>query len=92
MCGNSATPRSSPLWKPWIVRCFWVTKACGWVVARAHAKAGDSARISGYLGSSDQFDKAVGDFSVAYANQAERDHAALKDAVRQGKVTVCLEA
>ena len=48
-------------------------KACGWVVARAHAKAGDSARISGYLGSSDQFDNAVGDFSVAYANQAERD-------------------
>ena len=67
-------------------------KACGWVVARAHAKAGDSARISGYLGSSDQFDKAVGDFSVAYADQAERDHAALKDAVRQGKVTASLEA
>ena len=40
----------------------------------------------------DQFDNAVGDFSVAYANQAERDHAALKDAVRRGKVTVSLEA
>ena len=67
-------------------------KACGWVLARAHAKAGDSARISGYLGSSDKFDEAVGDFSVAYADQAERDHATLKDAVRQGKVTAYLEA
>jgi uncharacterized protein (DUF2252 family) len=67
-------------------------KACGWVLARAHAKAGDSARISGYLGSSDRFDEAVGDFSVAYADQAERDHATLKDAVRQGRVTAYLEA
>jgi hypothetical protein len=67
-------------------------KACGWVLARAHAKAGDSARISGYLGSSDKFDEAVGDFSVAYADQAERDHTTLKEAVRQGKVTAYLEA
>jgi uncharacterized protein (DUF2252 family) len=56
-------------------------KACGWALARAHAKASDaSATISGYLGTSDQFDEAMGDFAVAYANQAERDHAALKAA------------
>jgi uncharacterized protein (DUF2252 family) len=67
-------------------------KACGWVLARAHAKPGDSARISGYLGSSDKFDEAVGDFSVAYADQAERDHATLKSAIRQGKVSAYLEA
>jgi uncharacterized protein (DUF2252 family) len=67
-------------------------KACGWVLARAHAKAGDSARISGYLGSSDKFDEALGEFSVAYADQAERDHATLQDAVRQGKITAYLEA
>jgi len=67
-------------------------KACGWVLARAHAKAGDSARISGYLGSSHKFDEAVGDFSVAYADQAERDHATLKAAVRQGKITAHLDA
>ena len=93
MCGNFATPRSSPLVETFDSEMLLgYAKACGWVVARAHAKAGDSARISGYLGSSDQFDEAVGDFSVAYADQAERDHAALKDAVRHGKVTAYLEA
>ena len=65
--------------------------ACGWVLARAHAKAGDARTISGYLGNSGQFDEAIGDFSVAYADQAERDHAALKAAVRRGKITVYQE-
>jgi uncharacterized protein (DUF2252 family) len=67
-------------------------KACGWVLARAHAKAGDAATISGYLGTSDQFDDAIGGFSLAYADQAERDHAALKAAVRKGKITAYQEA
>lgn len=66
--------------------------ACGWVLARAHAVAGNAAGISGYLGSNDQFDEALGDFSVSYADQAERDHAALKTAVRQGKVKAYLDA
>lgn len=66
-------------------------KACGWVLARAHAKAGDVATICGYLGGSGQFDEAVGDFSIAYADQAERDHAALKAAVRRGKITAYQE-
>jgi uncharacterized protein (DUF2252 family) len=67
-------------------------KACGWALARAHAKASDaSATISGYLGTSDQFDEAMGDFAVAYANQAERDHAALKAAVRKGRIIVYQE-
>jgi uncharacterized protein (DUF2252 family) len=61
--------------------------ACGWVLARAHAKAGDSATISGYLGGGGQFDDAIGDFAVAYADQAERDHATLKAAVRKGRIT-----
>ncbi len=67
-------------------------KACGWVLARAHAKAGDATTISGYLGNSSQFDEAIGDFSSAYADQAERDHAALKAAVRKGKVVAYQEA
>jgi uncharacterized protein (DUF2252 family) len=67
-------------------------KACGWVLARAHAKAGDAMTISGYLGNSGQFDEAIGDFSLAYADQAERDHAALKAAVRRGKITAYQEA
>ena len=67
-------------------------KACGSVLARAHAKSGDPALISGYLGKSDEFDEAMAGFAVAYANQAERDHAALKAAVRRGKVAAYLEA
>jgi Uncharacterized protein conserved in bacteria (DUF2252) len=66
-------------------------KACGWVLARAHAKAGDAMTISGYLGTGGQFDEAIGDFSLAYADQAERDHAALKAAVRGGKITAYQE-
>jgi DNA-binding IclR family transcriptional regulator len=69
-------------------------QACGWVLARAHAKASEiSATISSYLGSSsDAFDGAMGRFALAYADQAERDHAALKAAVRRGKVTASLES
>lgn len=66
-------------------------KACGWVLARAHAKSGDPLMISGYLGSRGDFDEAMGDFALAYADQAERDHAALKAAVRAGKIDVHIE-
>ncbi|MDR6758121.1 uncharacterized protein (DUF2252 family) [Mycoplana sp. BE70] len=64
------------------------SQACGWALARAHAKSSvSSATISGYLGSSsDEFDTAMGKFAVAYADQTERDYAALKVAVRQGKI------
>lgn len=63
-------------------------QACGWVLARAHAKASEiSATISGYLGSSNEaFDTAMGHFALAYADQAERDHAALKAAVQKGEI------
>jgi len=64
---------------------------CGWAVARAHAKAGDPWAISGYLGKSPQFDDAMGKFALVYADQAERDHAALRAAVRAGLVEVQLE-
>jgi len=66
-------------------------KACGWVLARAHAKAGDPWLISGYLGSSPAFDDAIGKFAVAYADQAEADHAALQAAVRAGLIEVQVE-
>ena len=67
-------------------------KLCGWVLARAHAKAGDAElTISGYLGTQDNFDKAMGSFAVAYADQTERNHAALKSAVRAGKIKVHIE-
>jgi len=69
----------------------YYAKACGRVLARAHAKAGDAAEVVGYLGSSDQFDEAMGDFAVAYADQAERDHGVLKSAVRKGEIEVYTE-
>lgn len=69
-------------------------QACGWVLARAHAKASEiSASVSGYLGSSsDAFDTAMGRFAVAYADQAERDHAVLKAAVRKGEIDAIKDA
>jgi hypothetical protein len=60
--------------------------ACGRVLARAHAKTGDQFTISGYLGSNDQFDEAMAKFALAYADQGERDYAALKTAVKNGKI------
>jgi hypothetical protein len=66
-------------------------KACGWVLARAHAKAGDPWLIVGYLGSSPTFDDAMGKFGIAYADQAEADHAALQAAVRSGLIEVQVE-
>ena len=67
-------------------------EACGWALARSHAKAGDALTISGYLGGSDRFDLEMGRFALAYADQAEADHAALKRAVRAGKIQVMQEA
>jgi hypothetical protein len=62
------------------------TAACGWALARAHARTGDRAAIAAYLGRSDRFDLALADFAEAYADQNERDHAALVDAVRRGRI------
>ncbi len=53
--------------------------------------SGDPARIAGYLGDSDKFDKAIADFSVAYADQTERDYEVLLKAVRAGKLEVFVE-
>jgi uncharacterized protein (DUF2252 family) len=67
------------------------SRCCGWALARAHAKSGNPWEISGYLGKQDQFDEAIGKFALTYADQAERDHALLKAAVRTGIVDVQLE-
>jgi type 1 glutamine amidotransferase len=66
-------------------------KVCGWVLARAHAKSGDAAMISGYLGKTDQFDVAIGAFAEAYADQNERDHATLVAAVQAGRIEALTE-
>ena len=59
---------------------------CGRSLANAHARSGSPAEITGYLGKSDRFDGATADFSIAYADQSERDHAALVKAVRTGQL------
>ena len=61
-------------------------RVCGWTLARAHARSGDRIAIASYLGGSDVFDRAIADFSAAYADQNERDYAALKEAVSDGRV------
>jgi uncharacterized protein (DUF2252 family) len=62
-------------------------QACGWALARAHARSGDRIAIAAYLGTSDVFDQAITRFAAAYADQNERDHQALVDAVASGRLT-----
>jgi uncharacterized protein (DUF2252 family) len=61
-------------------------RLCGWALARAHARSGDRLQIAAYLGKSDRFDVAIADFAKEYADQIERDHAALCAAVKSGRV------
>jgi uncharacterized protein (DUF2252 family) len=62
------------------------SRICGATLARAHARAGDRIAIASYLGSADTFDRAVVDFSTAYADQNERDHQTLVEAVSSGRL------
>jgi uncharacterized protein (DUF2252 family) len=61
-------------------------RMCGWTLARAHARSGDRIAIAAYLGGSDAFDNAIAEFSESYADQSERDHAALVAAVDSGRI------
>jgi uncharacterized protein (DUF2252 family) len=58
---------------------------CGWTLARAHARAGDRVALAAYLGGSDKFDNAIAEFAEIYADQNEKDHAALAAAVQSGR-------
>ncbi len=61
-------------------------RLCAWTLARAHARSGDAIAIAAYLGSSDAFDRAMAEFAESYADQNERDHRALLDAIESGRV------
>jgi len=61
-------------------------RLCGWTLARAHARSGDSVAISSYLGSSDSFDRAIVDFAERYADQNERDYEEFVAAIRSGRL------
>jgi uncharacterized protein (DUF2252 family) len=65
---------------------------CGATLARAHARSGEPALISGYLGKADEFDRAIASFARAYADQCERDQACMMKAVREGKLETRLES
>lgn len=69
-----------------------MAKTMGAVLARAHARSGDSAVISGYLGTNDVFDDAVTAFAEAYSDQVEQDYSKLVDAHNSGKIVAHLEA
>jgi hypothetical protein len=67
---------------------FW----CGRALALAHARSGSSAVLSGYMGKNDAFDQAIASFSLRYADQNAKDHAALDRAVKTGQVKAVFEA
>ena len=62
-------------------------KLCGWTLARAHARSGDRIAIAAYLGNGDSFDRAIVEFSKAYAEQNDRDYQDLAAAVKSGRIT-----
>jgi uncharacterized protein (DUF2252 family) len=64
--------------------------ACGWALARAHARAGDPVPIAAYLGTSGTFDHAIAAFAAAYANQTERDYRAFLSAIASGRIAAAL--
>ncbi|MFN8607040.1 MAG: DUF2252 domain-containing protein [Vulcanimicrobiota bacterium] len=65
---------------------------CGRVLARAHARLGAAPLIAGYLGRSDSFDQALGQFAIRYADQTEADHSALLQAIQDDRLPVFWES
>jgi uncharacterized protein (DUF2252 family) len=61
-------------------------EACGWTLARAHARSGDRIAIASYLGKSDAFDRALAEFAAAYADVNQKDFAALTHAASSGRI------
>ncbi len=63
------------------------SRICGATLARAHARWGDRIAIASYLGKGETFDRAIADFSAAYADQNERDYETLVGAVKSGRIS-----
>jgi len=66
-------------------------RLCGWALARAHARTGRATMISGYLGMSEDFDRAIADFAVAYADQNQQDYQRLLAAISAGRVLATMD-
>ncbi len=73
---DTSTPRGTRIY----------AQACGRALARAHARSGDRIAIAGYLGRNEEFGKAIVEFAAAYADQNDRDYAALRAAVGSGQI------
>jgi hypothetical protein len=80
MKGSMSVPLMDPL------QLDYYGRLCGWALARAHARTGRATMISGYLGISENFDHAIADFAIAYADQNEQDYQRLRQAVSAGRV------
>jgi uncharacterized protein (DUF2252 family) len=65
--------------------------ACGALLARAHARVGDTARIAGYCGNSAVLDRALAEWAESYGDQTEQDHATLVDSIKRGKTKAYIE-
>jgi uncharacterized protein (DUF2252 family) len=83
--GSAAVETMSP------TRMTAYAELCGTILGRAHARSGDRIAIAAYLGGGDRFDRAIATFAKAYADQNERDYAALVDAVEEGRVAAARE-
>jgi hypothetical protein len=66
-------------------------RMCAHALARAHARSGDAAMMSGYMGSGQTFDDAIGEFAVEYADQNRRDYRAFVNAIREGRIAATVE-
>jgi uncharacterized protein (DUF2252 family) len=77
---------SVPLERLRVIGWFSYAEFCGWTLARAHARSGDRVQLAAYMGATPRLDEAIADFAAAYAEQTERDHAALQAAVKSGRI------
>ncbi|MEN2398335.1 DUF2252 domain-containing protein [Flavobacterium sp. MC2016-06] len=66
-------------------------KACGWALARAHARTGDAAVLSGYIGNGNKFANAIAGFSTLYAAQNEGDYNKMLKAIKEGRLPIAAE-
>jgi uncharacterized protein (DUF2252 family) len=85
MKGSMSVPLMDPM------QFDYYGRLCGWALARAHARTARATVISGYLGNSEDFDHAVADFAVAYADQNEKDYQRLLGAISAGRVLATVE-
>ncbi len=80
MKGSMSVPLMDPL------QLNYYGQLCGWALARAHARTGRAAMIAGYLGANEDFERAIADFAVAYADQNELDYQRLLAAISDGRI------